>query len=126
MKALRHLALAALACGLTSCLALPAPRGLGGDARVRPPGGLIYSSQSAPVTIDFDGNPVGSATKKVSSSQTHWFQDILLGTGSYGFDEVALEKIAREGGIEKISYVDYDLFNILGVYQRFTVNVHGN
>lgn len=122
---LRAAALAAVTVGSTGCLGIAVPT-VGGEQRVIPPGGALYTSQKAPLTIDFDDNPVGAATLKSSHSETNWFFDILLTGGRYAFDDVAIAEIAKNGGINEVSYADYEVLNVLGLYQRMRINVYGN
>lgn len=115
------------ALSLFACLALG---GCAGTtlyyAPVRPPGGIFFISTKAPLTTDFAGNPCGSATKKVSHSETFYFRDFIFTGQTLAWDEAAIGKIAREGGIEEISFADYELLDILGIFGKFTINVYGN
>lgn len=96
------------------------------NAPVRPPRGILFVSTKVPLTTNFNATPAGPALKKVSRSQTRYFRDFILTGGSFAWDEVAIAKIAKEGGIENISYADYELTDILGIVGTFTINVYGN
>lgn len=91
-----------------------------------PPGGILYSSVKAPLTVDFNGNPTGQDVKKFSYGETNWFWIPLSNSLEFGFGEVDLESIARKGNIEKVSYADYELTTIIFIYSNFKINVYGN
>lgn len=99
---------------------------VGYQAPVRPPVGLLFTQVKAPLTADFGGNPVGPGVRKVSRTNTSYVWDALLTGMSFAWGDAAVQKIAKEGGIEKVSYADYEIMSILGVYATFTVNVYGN
>lgn len=92
---------------------------------VRPPLAGLFVSVKAPLTTDFNGNPCGTKIKKVSSSNTSYFRDFIFTGLDFAWDDAAIQQIARQGGIEHVSYADYEIFNLLGVYGTFTVNVYG-
>ncbi len=99
---------------------------IGFDSRVRPPGGALVTNHKAPLTLDFVGNPAGNRARKASWSHTSYFWDIILTGGTYAFDKAHIAKIARDGGINEVSYADYEFLSVLGVFQKMTVNVYGN
>ncbi len=85
-------------------------------APVVPPPGAIYAEVSAPMTTHFDKTVV--VTKSGSA-----FSESILGLVATG--DCSLEAAARNGGITEINYADYTIYNILGVYSKFTVTVYG-
>ena len=95
---------------------------------VIPPGGAFYTHLKAPLTVDFHGNATGPATAKASQSATKFLGIPLIGGGllSASWDDAAIAKIATDAGMSSVSYADYELLNILGVWQTFTVSVYGN
>ncbi|GEM_PF-282096 len=95
-------------------------------APVKPPQGFLYQSVKAPLTVKYNGNPCGDAVKKVSMSKTSYFLEPFLTHLDFAWDDAAIEKIAREGGIRKVSYADYETLNVLGIYRTFTIHVYGN
>ncbi len=96
------------------------------SAPVKPPLALLFIDCKAPLTVEFNGTPVGPALKKVSKKQTTFFRDILFTGGTLAWDDAAIAQIAREGGIEQVAYADYEMMNLLGIYGTFTINVYGN
>lgn len=85
-------------------------------APVVPPGGLIYSKISAP--IDTDANTTAPGSKKgTAMSQS------ICGLVAWG--DCSGATAAANGGLSKINHLDYEFFNILGVYSEFTTRAHG-
>lgn len=83
---------------------------------VIPPVGVIYHQSEVPVDIAYDNNGVGTKTGVAQSES-------ILGLVAFG--DARISTAAANGGISTIDHVDADLFNILGVYQRYTTIVHG-
>lgn len=130
-RALKALGLAA-SLALVGLFAGCAGRGTGlavaaGDyvTPVKPPPGFIFASTRAPLTYEFSGNPTGANVTKEASAETQYIQ-LFYRVLSVGFDDIDVESIAKDGGIQEISYADYEYFNVLGIYKRITVNVYGN
>jgi hypothetical protein len=44
---------------------------------------------------------------------------------SAGWGNAALDKAARDAGIQTVYYADYELLDVLGIYKRATVYVYG-
>lgn len=103
---------------ITGCVMYQAP--------VKPPFGGIYTDIKSPLTANYNGNPTGAGTTKVSKDFTHYIFDPLITRGSFAWRDVSVAKIAREGGIKEVSYADYEVMSVLGIYARFTINVYGN
>jgi hypothetical protein len=93
------------------------------QADIVPPQGGLFTDIQAPITTNFTGNPVSPDLIKASSSQTYYLNTIFW--GDVAWDEAAIAEIARKGGIDRVSYADYEFFQILGVFAKFTVNVYG-
>jgi hypothetical protein len=94
-----------LAIGVGGCVAAP----------VVPPLGMVYTEFDAPLSLG--GGEVGS--KRGESSVTAIFG--LVSTG-----DASVKAAARAGGISQVKRVDYEFYNFLGVYQRFTTVAHGD
>ena len=76
--------------------------------------GVIYTDNEGPllVTDNPEGSKVGRATSKV-----------IFGV-CYG--DSTVETAAQNGNITKITSVDTDITNVLGIYVEFTTIVRGN
>jgi len=77
--------------------------------------GLIINDVRGPVTVVTSTTPGPRTGKAVATT--------ILGLVAYG--DTGIEAAARNGGITRIMTVDYDSYNILGVYARFTTIVTG-
>ena len=77
--------------------------------------GTIYTDTQAPlaVTSNAVGSKVGSAEAKS-----------ILGIVAIG--DASVQAAAKQGGITRISHVDYKSYSILGVYAKITVYVYGD
>jgi len=93
---------------------------------VVPPGGFIYSHYKAPLTSNHAGAPTGAGVSKTSSSQTKFLWIPLNASLSFSWDDAAIAKIANDAGMASVAYADYEFFNVLGIWQTFTVHVYGN
>lgn len=84
-------------------------------APVKPPTGWIYSGYKAPLDPDVQKSTLGQSGKARSMS--------ILGLVAIG--DCSTQAAAQAGGITTVTHADYEFFNILGVYQRFTTVVYG-
>jgi hypothetical protein len=96
---------AALAVLITGCVV---PMGPAGGAY-----GYVYTDVSGPIlaTSNSGASKVGSATSKGV---------ICVATG-----DSSIKAAAANGGITKISHVDYHVTSVLGLYVETTVTVYG-
>lgn len=94
-------------------------------APVSPPPGLIFSLVKAPLTYNFKENPVGDSVKKMTCTSTLWF-NIPVYNYEFAFGNADIGRIAMKEGIEKVSYADYQILTVLGIFAKFTVNIYGN
>ena len=83
-------------------------------APVVPPRGAIYNDQKAPL---FGGRELGT---KEGCASTY----TILFLVAWG--DSSITAAAREGGISQIKQTNYEMFNILGIYQRYTTIVSGD
>lgn len=96
------------------------------QAPVVPPRTALIETYKAPLMTDFNYTNVGKGNIiKASSSKTLYFWDFLLTRMNFSWDDVSIPEIARKGGIKNITYADYEVVNILGVYAHFQINVYG-
>lgn len=80
-----------------------------------PAGAAVYVEERGPVAVT--GNTLGT---KVGTSEATSILGII-GTG-----DASINAAARAAGIKKISHVDYEAFNVLGVYAKYTTIVYGD
>jgi hypothetical protein len=82
-------------------------------APVVPPRGLLYTNQTAPL---FPGGKPGSKEGRASAHNILF----LVGWGNSG-----LAKAMENGGITEVRHTDYQVLNILLIYQRYTTVTKG-
>lgn len=104
-KSIVGLSVVAVAGLLTGCVA---PTGVVGGV-----GAGIYTDVSGPVAAT--ANPVGSKKGEATASGILFFA-----TG-----DASISAAASNGGISKISHVDYHTTSILGIYAKTTTTVYG-
>lgn len=104
-KLMTSVACAACALLMTSCAM----------NNLAPQTGYVYQSQKAPgmVTSNSLGSKVGTAEAT----------SIL---GAIGMGDASIDAAAKAGGIKRISHVDYEVSNILGIYAKHTTIVYGD
>jgi len=86
------------------------------SAPVMPPGGLFYTDIQAPVDTDVQSNPVGAKVGSATSTS-------ILGLFSTG--DASLAEAVRDGNLTQVDHVDYEFFNLLFIYQKFTIHAYG-
>lgn len=87
------------------------------SAPVMPPGGVLYTDIDSTLNTEPTGEFIG--TRKGESSSKS-----ILGIVAWG--DSSVEAAARNGLITEPKHIDYNFYNVLGVYQRFTTIVHGD
>ena len=93
-----------LAAGSLGCIGAP----------IVPPLGLVYTDYDAPLSLNGDvGNRRGEASVVA-----------ILGLISTG--DGSVRAAARNGNISQVQRVDYEFYNVLGIYQRYTTVAYGN
>ncbi len=108
MKRLLTLAVAVCAVSLmTGCLRAP----------VVPPFGMIYTDYKAPLDYTQEGADLGT---RRGEAKTESF------VGLVAIGDASIATAARNGGISNPTAADYEYFNVLGVYQRYTTIVYGD
>ncbi len=105
MKRIAAIVVAALlAIGVAGCLSAP----------FQPPSGIV-SVTKAPLSTE--GNwDVGSRKGEASSFSV---------LGLYASGDCSIAAAASNGGLKKIGHVDYEYFNVIGIWQKATVIVYG-
>lgn len=115
MKAIRCLSapgLLLLACA--GCTAWQTP--------VKPPVGVLYTSYRAPLTADVRSVPVSA--RRGTASTLYVREPFVTGQG-FAWEEAGIATAARQGGLTRVHYADYEMLIVLGVFGRFTVHVYG-
>ena len=79
------------------------------------PIGALYTNVKLPVSATANAQ---APTKKGTAQCTS-----ILGLFATG--DASIEAAKQNGGITKITHVDYDASNVLGIYGKYTVTVYG-
>jgi len=108
---------AALVLAVSGC-ALPQYR-----APFVPPGGCLISQVKAPLTANFDKTP--AECPKSGSASVSYINPYPCIWLPLAFDSCSIQDAARNGGISKVHYADYEYFNVLLIYERLTVTAYG-
>lgn len=80
-----------------------------------PVGGLLFTQAKGPVTATSNGG----GSREGRSECVSYLSLVALG-------DCSIETAAKNGGISQIKSVDSDVFNILGLYTKYTIVVKGN
>ncbi len=94
-------------------------------APVVPPGGLLFTQVSHPITTEFEGaEPSGLHTARISR-RSHFVWDILLTGISIAWEDTQLAEEARRHGFEKVEYYEHEYLRIFLVYASSDIIAHG-
>jgi len=91
------------------------------QAPVAPPYGVLYTRYRAPITTGFDETATGGKTGRSST----WYVRGLVAGLSFAWSDASIRRAAAAGGLSRINYADYEVLEVLTVFGRFTVTVHG-
>lgn len=80
-----------------------------------PVNGVLFTQAKGPVTATSNG----SGSKEGRAECVSYLSLVALG-------DCSVETAAKNGGISQIKSVDSDVFNILGLYTKYTTVVKGN
>ena len=80
------------------------------------PVGSLFTQLELPVATT--SNPVSSSSKKGTAVCKSYLSWIAVGDAS-------IEAAAKDGGITKITHIDWEVENILGIYGVYTLTVYG-
>ncbi|MEQ8820101.1 MAG: TRL domain-containing protein [Sumerlaeia bacterium] len=93
-------------------------------APVVPPPGFLFQETKAPLVYNVNETQV--AGLRSASGQARFLNvPFTYGLLSFTWQPVDVKTIAEDGGISEVSYADYSVFNVLGVYREMTINVYG-
>ena len=87
------------------------------QAPVVPPLGFVFTDYKAPLDADYAGANLGS---KVGTAST---MNIL---GLVALGDASVKTAAGSSGISAVQCADYEFFNVLGIYSKFTLIVYGD
>lgn len=78
------------------------------------PSGIVYTDVKFPLMATSN-----ASSEKVGTSEckSYFF---LFATG-----DASIEAAMKNGGITKIHHIDWDAYNVLGIYGRYKVTVYG-
>lgn len=98
----------------------------GHDAPVVPPPGWIFAQYKAPLDFELGNKGTGTPNENLSvgTAEAQYIQ-IFYRPLSFGFGKAGVDEAAKAGGLKTVHYADYELFNVLGLYQRVTVYAYG-
>lgn len=85
-------------------------------APVVPPSGGVYNNITAPLDVDVESTKMYS--KRGESSSISILSLVAVG-------DAGIAAAAKNGGITIVEHADYNYFNILGIYQKYTTIVYG-
>ena len=105
MRYVLLLVLAVVCVGVVGCYSTP----------IMPPTGWVYSEFKAPLDPNLEKTTLGKPGVALTTS--------ILGMVALG--DCSIEAAAKNGNLKTINYADYEYYNILGIYQKFTVKVYG-
>ena len=104
---IRFAAVLALTASLVGCYSAP----------VIPPVGMFYSNIGAPISTGPRDTAMPQSEGLASSSS-------VLGLFAWG--DASVEAAAAQGNLKTVDHLDYDYFNVLGIYQVFTTRAYGS
>ena len=113
-KLLVLLLLPALALSLAGCVAHRTP--------VRPPEGLLFTQYKAPLTVNFENAKLGT---KTGVAKTMYIFVPFIGI-DFAWSRCDIEAAAKNGGIQTVTYADYEVIKVLGLFGEFTVRAHSD
>jgi hypothetical protein len=88
-----------------------------------PPQGILFTHIKAPCSTKYKETPV-AGEKPYMDSAARYIWEPFFGT-TWGWGNASIQKIAKQNGIKKIEYVDYEYLNVLGIYKQFNIIPHG-
>jgi len=90
---------------LSGCLSAP----------FQPPMGA-FTAINAPLSVEYDKTPI--TMKRGSAS-------CINVLGLFAIGDASTHTAAQNGRLTMIHHLDYEYFNLLGIYQKTTVNAYG-
>jgi hypothetical protein len=112
----RSLVMKALAAGLAGAAFCVMLAGCSLVAPVVPPTGVIYTDISAPINTYVANTAISGKVGRASS------KDIL---GLVAWGDASVRAAADEGGLTTVDHIDYEFFNVLFFFSKYTTIVYG-
>ena len=81
------------------------------------PGYGLVSSFKAPLDIEYDQTDLGTRQGRAEVTS-------ILGIVTTG--DCSIEAASKNGGIRTVKHADYEYFNVLGIYSKYTTIVYGD
>ena len=86
--------------------------------------GAVVTSVKAPLTVDFESTPVCEKSGKASAE--YLMVPCCYGPiFSFAWGDSSIEAAIVDGNLSDVEYADYEILNILGIYQQTTVTAYG-
>jgi hypothetical protein len=116
--ALRQTGFLAL-CAAAGCLAVGCVK-----APFAPPMGGIVTSVKVPLQFECPegGLPFSTASGSYSSMSFAWPYPVA---SSFAWDDCSIQRAAEDGDLAQVNYVDYEFFQVLGIFKKTTVTAYG-
>jgi hypothetical protein len=87
----------------------------------RPPPGYLFTQVKSPLTVDYNQTQVGGSQGEAEAYYVGLFYYSILAWG-----DSSVEAAAKNGGITKVEYADYEHLNVLSIFKKTKVIVHGS
>ncbi len=100
---------------LPGCMQIRAP--------VRLPMGGLFTSHTAPLTVNLHETP--ALPIAIGKASTTVVVIPIFGRWDFAFGDATIDQAAENGGLSTVYYADYKLTSVLGIFGRFETIVYG-
>lgn len=90
-----------------------------------PPFGGIVTSVKVPLQFDAKAGGVSYSRASGSYSTMGLAYPLNPMAVSIAWDNCAIQKAAEDGDLTQVNYVDYEFFQVLGIFKKTTVTAYG-
>ncbi|MBM4013707.1 MAG: hypothetical protein FJ293_01925 [Planctomycetes bacterium] len=88
--------------------------------------GRIYQHTHAPLDLNLTATPVFTGFDQTGKSAVDHLNIPLTGVQlDLLWDSNAIGDVMRRNGLEEVHYADLETFNVLGIWQQYTVHAYG-
>ncbi len=91
---------------------------------VRPPLGILYSDNKAPMSTAWNETPVGGK-EGTSVSYSIGVPVLFGGSARVAWGDGSVESAQKNGGLSKVNYTEYTSWSILSVFTKTTTHAYG-